>query len=425
MAWEPPSPRVAELIRRGAHIALDAPAEWLDEIDRATLAASPEIREDPVLAASVTRTNRANLLHWAAANVRDPGRPVPGNLGAEPLTLARDLVRRGLDAAALDAYRVGQHVALRWWLKTAFELTSDAGELNEMLDVTSRSIGEFIDATLAGINAQMRSEREELTRGTHAERREAVALILEGAPITRRRAEARLGYALNQSHTAAVLWTDQSDSDTRALDRVVDALGQVTGTRPLNVIASAATRWVWIGGGKRLTVADLHSGLEQYPAVRVAVGPSATGVDGFRRSHLNALTTQRMLARLESRQRVVLFADVQLVALLTLDPEGADDFITAILGDFRHAPPELRSAVEIFINEQCNASRAAERLYTHRNTLKERLHRAEKLLPRPLEESTVHVAVALEALRWRGDVASDSRKASGPPSGRGRSTRSV
>ena len=92
-------------------------------------------------------------------------------------------------------------------------------------------------------------EREELTRGTHAERREAVALILEGAPITRRRAEARLGYALNQSHTAAVLWTDQPDSDTRALDRAVDALGQVTGTRPLNVIASAATRWVWIGGG--------------------------------------------------------------------------------------------------------------------------------------------------------------------------------
>jgi DNA-binding PucR family transcriptional regulator len=63
MAWEPPSPRVAELIRQGAQIARDAPPEWLDEIDRATLAASPEIREDPVLAASVTRTNRANLVH--------------------------------------------------------------------------------------------------------------------------------------------------------------------------------------------------------------------------------------------------------------------------------------------------------------------------------------------------------------------------
>jgi len=167
-----------------------------------------------------------------------------------------------------------------------------------------------------------------------------------------------------------------------------------------------------------LTVADLHSGLEQCPAVRVAVGPTATGIDGFRRSHLNALTTQRMLARLESRQRIVLFTDVQLVALLTLNPEGADEFITQILGDFRHAAPELRNAVETFINEQCNASRAAARLYTHRNTLTERLHRAEKLLPRPLEESSVHVAVALEALRWRGDVALDSTRASTSTSGR-------
>ena len=231
----------------------------------------------------------------------------------------------------------------------------------------------------------MQTEREELTRGTHAERREGVTLILEGAPITRRRAEARLGYALNQSHTAAIVWTDEPDSDTHSLERAVNALGQVAGTRPLSVIAGAATRWVWIGGGKRLTVAHLHSALEQCPTVRVAVGPTATGIDGFRRSHLNALTTQRMLARMESRQRIVLFTDVQLVAMLTLDPEGADEFITQILGDFRHAAPELRSAVETFINEQCNASRAAARLYTHRNTLTERLHRAEKLLPRPLE----------------------------------------
>ena len=72
MAWKRPSPRVAELIRQCAHIVVNAPAEWLDEIDRAMLAASPEIREDPVLAASVTRSNRANLFLWAAANVRDP-----------------------------------------------------------------------------------------------------------------------------------------------------------------------------------------------------------------------------------------------------------------------------------------------------------------------------------------------------------------
>jgi DNA-binding PucR family transcriptional regulator len=52
--------------------------------------------------------------------------------------------------------------------------------------------------------------------------------------------------------------------------------------------------------------------------------------------------------------------------------------------------------------EQCNASRTANRLFTHRNTVLRRLDRAAKLLPRPLEEDIVHVAVALEVFHWRG-----------------------
>ena len=90
-------------------------------------------------------------MHWAAANMRDPGAPVPANLGPEPLGIARDLVRRGLDESALDAYRIGQNVAWRRWMEVAFGLTSDPDEFRELLDVTARSISAFVDATLAGI----------------------------------------------------------------------------------------------------------------------------------------------------------------------------------------------------------------------------------------------------------------------------------
>ena len=138
------------------------------------------------------------------------------------------------------------------------------------------------------------------------------------------------------------------------------------------------------------------------PGVRIAVGPTATGIEGFRRSHLDALTTQRMLARLGSRQRVALFADVELVALITQDPDRADEFIKHTLGDFESASAELHTTVRTFVAEQCNASRAAARLYTHRNTLLRRLARADQLLPQPLQDNGVHVAVALEALHWRG-----------------------
>lgn len=72
------------------------------------------------------------------------------------------------------------------------------------------------------------------------------------------------------------------------------------------------------------------------------------------------------------------------------------------LGDLEFAPDELREAARVFVAEQCNATRAAVRLYTHRNTFLRRLARAEALLPRPLAESSIDVGVALNVLHWRG-----------------------
>ncbi len=403
--WERPSERIRELIRHGAELILNAQAEWLDELDQATLSAAnvQELADDPALNAATRRSTRANLLHWAAANVGDPGAPVPANLAPEPLGIARDLVRRGLGESVLQAYRVGQNVAWQRWMAIAFGLTSDPHELQELLDVSARSLFEFVDATIAGIAEQIQVERDELTRGTHAERREAVALILDGAPISRQRAETRLGYNLEQTHTAAVVWGDEPDCDSSQLDRATEALVHGANVqRALSVIASAATRWVWIPGNVAPDLRWLEEVIIQLPRVRVALGSTARGIEGFRRSHLDAITTQRMLARLNSTQRVAGFEDVQLVSLVTQDPDRADQFVTQTLGKLAAASPEIRAAVLTFVNEQCNASRAAARLYTHRNTLLRRLSRAEQLLPRPLGENSVHVAVALDMLRWSG-----------------------
>ena len=242
----------------------------------------------------------------------------------------------------------------------------------------------------------MRAERAALTQGSHAERRETVALLLDGAPISG--VETRLGYALDRTHTAAVVWTDDPDADPRQLDRAADALAG--SARPLTVIAGAATRWVWVHG--RPDVGDLRAALDRLPAVRVALGSPASGVDGFRRSHHDALTTQRLLARLTSAHRLAAFDEVEVVALLTQDPEGADRFVTRTLGALETAPAEIRAAVRAFIAEQCNASRAAARLFTHRNTVLRRLARADRLLPRPLAGRAVEVGAALEILHWRG-----------------------
>ena len=405
--WPELTPEVRELFRRGAETALDPRAEWIEELHAAALGGERmrQVAEDPVLAAATRRANLANLLHWAAANVQHPGRRVPASTGPEVLEAARDMVRRGLDSSGLDAYRRGQAVAWRRWMEICFELTSDPAALRVLLDVSALSIGTFIEDTVAAVSERMAAEHAELTRGAHAERRAAVTLLLEGAPIGRARAEARLGYGLTGPHTAAIVWTGSGTAASDSLEAAAEAVMRAAGSdRRLTVVASAASLWVWVPSATLPGTGELTAALSAHPDVRVAVGRPGGDVDGFRRSHLDAATTQRMVDRLTSRQQVARYQDVQLVALLTSEPAQAEEFLADTLGGLLHADGDTRAAVLTYVRELGSTSRTAERLYTHRNTVLRRLARADELLPRPLAQDPVGVAAALQALHWRGAV---------------------
>ncbi|MEB3067596.1 PucR family transcriptional regulator [[Mycobacterium] vasticus] len=404
--WARPSKRVRELIQQGARSVIDTRPWWFAGARQDMLSSSEYlgvIANDPVAVEAVDRSNRSNQIHWAAANISHPGEPVPPNLGTEALAIARYLVRLGIDeAAVVDMYRLAQNATVRAWMQIVFSLTSDPDEMRELFDVSERSITSFLGATVSGIHRQMAIERNELVRGTHAERRQIVALILDAAPIPLEHAQDQLGYQLEQEHTAAVIWGDESATDQSDLAQAAEMLIQGQHGQPaLSVLASAATRWIWLSGptGPEL---DARSLRRIPPGVRIALGPTTAGIEGFRTSHLDAITTQRMMARLGSTQQVARFSEVELVSLINAEPEQADRFITHTLGDFEFASTELHRTVLTFVREQCNAARASARLFTHRNTLLRRLSRANELLPQPLDGSSVHVAVALEALAWRG-----------------------
>jgi DNA-binding PucR family transcriptional regulator len=404
MSAEPPTPqRIQEIIREGAGLVVATLDQMIGELDRVTLAfAPPEVSNDPVLAAELRRNNRANLLHWAQSNVRAPGAEVPANTGPESITIARDIVRRGLDDTALEPYRVGQNLAWRRWMEIVFSLTSDPEELRQVLDVTSQSIFAFVDATMSAIIEQIRHEREQLTRGTHAARLEVVSLILDGAPINRERAVTMLGYELDQAHTAAIIWSDELQPEQGLLDRAAAALGRIAGTRrPLTVVAATASLWAWIPGAGKLDMAALQRAMGEFPGVRIAVGPQAHGIPGFRRSHLDALATQRLLVRVGSGSQAASYDAVELVALVTSDEERSAEFVRRTLGALEEAGPELRETLLTYLSCGSNATETARRLYTHRNTVLGRLQRAQQLLPRPLADNQLAVAVALEVAHWR------------------------
>jgi DNA-binding PucR family transcriptional regulator len=403
-SWPPPSPRTAELIRQACELLLAAPEAVVGEVDAVTLDHTDDaVTSDPSFVEAIRRANRANLLHWAEANVREPGAPVAPNLGPEVVNVARDLVRRGLDANTVDAYRTGQNTAWRLWMTLVFTLTSDPEELSELLDVTARSIFAFVDETIAGINRQISQERDRLTRGTHAERLEVVTLLLEGAPIGQERASSRLGYALDRSHTAAVVFSDSAQPDQAVLARGAELLARAAGVQaPFTVAASISSLWVWVPGPAGPDVQLLRQGLAELPETRIAVGTTDVGMAGFRLSHLDALTTQRLLHRTPDHVRLATYDEVQVVDLASRDEERARAFADRTLGALADAPAELRETVRTYVREGFSASRTAERLFTHRNTILNRLGRAEELMPAPLVGRTVQVAVALEIVRWLG-----------------------
>ena len=402
--WPLPSPRVQALLRQGAQIVLNVPPEWLDEVDQASISGVGEhfVIDDPVIIAGARRVIRSSLIHWAEANIRHPGAPVASHIPPDMLANARELVRRGNIEQMFNSSRMVQNTAWHFWMNIVFGLTSDAAELRELLEVSARSISAFIDANMEGIAAFMKVEREQRMSSSHVDRRELVTLILEGAPVSTQQASMRLGYNLEQAHHGAVIWSEETVAELGALEAAAQALAGSTRSM-LTVMANAATLWVWVGGGRQIELDALRSVLAGFTGIRMAIGSGGPGIEGFRRAHLDALATQRVLARLRSAARVVHFDMVRLVSLMSRDAEAVRQFVGHTLGRLAESPPVLRRTLQTFLASGCNATLAAELLHTHRNTLLRRLARAEELLPRPLEHNRIHVAAALEALSWHAD----------------------
>ncbi|MEX7469504.1 PucR family transcriptional regulator [Mycobacterium adipatum] len=397
-----PSERTRQLLRAIAETLVQSPGDWLDELFANSLNAAglETAAADPVLRVSAERAFQASVLHWVTQNLRNPGARVEPDLGQEVIHITRDLIRRGLEDVATAAYRAGHAPAQRLLVNMAFAVTQEPEELRELLDTATWSIGDYVENTITSVMEMMRAERAAILRDSQPELRETVALVLDGAPITRQRAEERLGYRLDQMHTAVVIWSTEPDTDVRSVDGVSERLGRARTSRPLTVMPGESMKWVWLPGADEIDPEQLRKVVDRYGSVRVAVGSPAAGVEGFRRSHLEAVAAQRMVARLDSAQRVVFFEEVQLVALMTSDLEGAEQFVRQVLGDLAHASSEIRETVLAFVEENGSVQRVAARLYAHRNTVVRRMTRAQDLLPRSLAQNRVQVAAALQVLQW-------------------------
>ncbi len=390
-------------MRKGAELAQALPPEWVERLNQ-SLFSSPEdarLLEDPVILAACRRANRAELLHWANANLQRPGEPVEPYVSADMVDTAKELARRGVSELLMNVARSAQNAAWDLWMKMAFSLTQDPVVLEEFLEVSSRSISEFIDSNMRVVTQIILEEKSAQAHDDPVDKRSVVSRLLDGRDVEAEQFGRRLGYSLAQRHHACLVWSETPDAEIRLLEDMARALAQLTGTvAPLIVFAGPATLWAWSNAAKPLDLNLLQDVARQFPKIRAAIGSAGAGMNGFRRSHLEALTTQRLMGRLAGSPAVATIDQVRMVSLMTQDARAARQFVLSTLGRLATEPTVLQHSLHAFLANGCNITQTAEVLGTHRNTLLRRLERAQDLLPIPLADHRIQIAAALELVIW-------------------------
>lgn len=323
---------------------------------------------------------------------------------------ARILAQRGIPAnSILLGYQVIQRSLTGLVIQAVEEFVEDRAELVRTLEaVLANLFFQSNNASRAALRTHS-AERDAWQRGRGAGLSRRLDAVLDRTVIDARSAERALGYAVSGNHVALIAWLDDPE---RPLD-MADAERRVASMRgvrdALLVPRDERTLYCW------LHVLDA-SQMDQWMSVamevensRIAFGEIGEGIEGFRLSHAQARSAGAVINASQKRTdpMVVRYRDVAAVSFLVDRPTESKGWVREVLGELA-APGEdrerLRETLRVFLDEGGNTVATGEHLFIHRNTVKYRVDRAVSLLPAPLGQSRLEVALALRYLDCVGEI---------------------
>jgi DNA-binding PucR family transcriptional regulator len=403
--WPKVSDRILELMRCGAELGLELATSklFLDAIEGVNFQGNnkDDLHNDPVMQAKHRRAIRASIIHWLNAIIKSPEQTVTPYAVYESVDSTAEMYQaQAAEILQKNAHAI-QDVAWQYWMKIVFQLTKDSLELQQLLELSSISIRTYNEASLELWLERLELITADKKRGGIEEQRELVANIISGEERDLTRASGILNYSFKHTHHSAIVWSEEIDTEISTLENVATVFQKACQqNHSLKVIASPSVIWVWASAEFSVNEKILETVLKQNTGIRISFGSSSSGIDGFRRAYLDAQAAQRVLGRLESNIQLVSYERVRLMAFLSKDAKSIQHYSEHVLGELAHAPATVRQSLHAFLECGCNATEAAKKLHTHRNTLLRRLTKAEEMLPRPLADNRIQVAVALEALYW-------------------------
>jgi PucR C-terminal helix-turn-helix domain/GGDEF-like domain len=266
----------------------------------------------------------------------------------------------------------------------------------------------FLDESAAAMVSEYLAESQRVIARAVASQRRTIAALLAGDHVPDDVAARILGISLGHHHLALVLWNRERNpppgarAELEAAASKAAAALRAAGHVAIHDDGDEAAGLCWISRAVPFP-ADYPARLTRALVAgefRAAVGAPAPGPAGFRRSYLAARDAERT-ARQGLPGKVTAYRDVDLIALLTADPERAQWFVAAHLGKLAAQDDEtladLRATALCYLESGCSLVKTAAALHVHRNTVLYRLGSIERLLGRDLvtDPLAVHAALAL------------------------------
>jgi len=402
-----PEPVVIELRRTAAEL-LGSVSSYADDMLDYILERIPEVRADDDLR-GLTLGSCSSNLEAALSMVRHG---IDASAATAPVTAlehARAMAARGYSVdVMLRFYRIGHAYFSARILTGITDVVPDPALALAVVADLQRFAFAYADRISSEVAAEYVAELDRMQTRARAARTDAVRGLIAGDHIDLERAERTLSHRLTGWQTAFVCWTDRDDAD---LARVGGAVGAHLGSaHPLLVPDGAQALWGWVSTVRAPDVApeDLAPLADQIPTmVRISIGTPAQGADGFRDSHAQAQRGRRIIELSGRGAPVTSYAELALVDVMSGDLDLARAFVAAELGALAvegRREEEERQALLAVLDVQRGLAAAAEELGVHRNTVLQRMRRAEERRGRPATDRVAELHAALRLVQVLGPV---------------------
>jgi DNA-binding PucR family transcriptional regulator len=343
------------------------------------------------------------------------------------LEYARRLAQHGVPVNALvRAYRLGQRRMNELVFREVRETNMEPATRVAVLEAITATLYEYIDWISQQVVAVYEDERERWLENQNSVRALRVREVVAGkTKVDVDATSESIRYPLRWHHLALVMWYSDEGAcgdELARLQRFLRELGQATdvGSNPLFAAADQTTGWGWLP--YRAAPPNAVESVREFAGKRadspsVAIGPVASGVDGFRRSHREAQAARGVaVAGGANGPTVVAASDPGLAAaaLLGGDIGAARVWVTDVLGELStdtESDARLRETLRVFLRCGSSYKQAAEELDLHFNTVKYRIGRAVDRRGSPIEQDRLDVELALLACQWYGTTVLRSNEA--------------